>query len=112
MKRPVAKLATLILPLTISLTLSLTLIAGYAGVASAASGKCNIAVKGASPTARACAKGGRDDAKKVMKQMMAAANANGGKFSCEGCHNDLETFALRANAVEDYKKLQAASGMK
>lgn len=105
MKRPVAKLATLILPLT----LSLTLIAGYAR---AASGPCTVAVKGSSPTARACAKGGRAEAQKVMKQMMAAANANGGKFRCEGCHSDLETFALRANAVEDYKKLQAASGMK
>jgi hypothetical protein len=108
MKRPVAKLATLVL----SLTLSLTLIASYAGVASAASGPCNIALKGTSPTAKACAKGGRAEAQKVMKQMTAAANASGGKFRCEGCHSDLDTYALRANAVEDYKKLQAASGMK
>jgi hypothetical protein len=47
-----------------------------------------------------------------MKDMLTAANKNGGKFSCAGCHKDLETYELNNNAVEDYKKLQAASGMK
>ncbi len=107
MKRPVAKLATLILSLTVG--------AAYVartGSAVAASGPCTIAVKGSSPTAKACAKGGRTEAKKVMKEMMAAANAKGGKFQCEGCHKDMGTYELAKNAVADYKKLQEASGMK
>ncbi len=41
-----------------------------------------IAVKGSSPTAKACAKGGRDEAKKVMKAMVTAAETNGVKFTC------------------------------
>jgi len=108
MKDAVAKLA-----------LFLSLTAGGAGAfaflansADAVAGeKCSIAVKGASPTARACAKGGRDEARKVMKEMVTAAKNNGSKFSCDGCHNSVVTYELKPNAVDDYKKLQAASGM-
>jgi hypothetical protein len=105
MKRPFAKVA---------LFLSLALGAVYvAGSADADAGEaCTIAVKGESPTARACARGGRDEAKKVMKAMVTAAGKNGVKFGCTGCHADVLTFELNKNAVEDYKKLQAASGMK
>lgn len=106
MKRFVAKLALLSLPL----------IAGAAYVArpadAIAAEKCQIAVKGSSPTARACAKGGREEARKVMKDMVTAAKANGAKFSCDGCHQDILSYELKPNAVEDYKKLQAASGIK
>ncbi len=106
MKRLVAKLALL----------SLSLTAGAAFVAHSADAvageKCQIAVKGSSPTARACAKGGRDEARKVMKDMVTAAKANGGKFSCDGCHQDVVSYELKTNAVEDYKKLQATAGIK
>lgn len=105
MKRPFAKLA---------LFLSLSLGAAYAvGSTDADAGEaCTIAVKGSTPTARACARGGRDEAKKVMKEMVTAAGKNGVKFSCTGCHADVLAFELNKNAAEDYKKLQAASGMK
>ena len=105
MKRPFAKLA---------LFLSLALGATYVtSAADATAGEtCTIAVKGDSPTARACARGGRDEAKKVMKAMVTAAGKNGVKFSCTSCHADILTFELNKNAIEDYKKLQAASGMK
>jgi hypothetical protein len=106
MKHPVAKLAMLFL----SLTLGAAYVAHSADAV--ASEKCMIAVKGASPTARACAKGGRVEARKVMKEMMTLANKNGGKFSCDGCHQDVISYELKPNAVEDYKKLQAASGVK
>jgi hypothetical protein len=103
MKRSFAKLALL---------LSLALGLAYSADA-AADEACTIAVKGATPTARACARGGRAEAKKVMKEMVTAAGKNGAKFSCTGCHADVVmTFELNKNAVEDYKKLQAASGMK
>ena len=75
-------------------------------------GKCTIATKGDTPTARACAKGGRDAAKKVMKEMVKAAKEKGVKFPCDGCHKDLDNYALTKNGEEDYKKLEAASGMK
>ncbi len=109
MKRPFARLATLFLPVT--LTLGAAYVA-HPGNATAAGGSCTIAVRGASPTARACAKGGRAEARRVMKDMVTAANKNGGKFDCEGCHKDVVTYELNKNAVEDYKKLQTASGMK
>jgi hypothetical protein len=105
MKHSVAKLAMLFLSLTI----------GAAYVArsteAAASEKCSIAVKGASPTARACAKGGREEARKVMKDMVTAAKNNGTKFNCDGCHKDVITYELKPNAADDYKKLEAASGI-
>jgi hypothetical protein len=71
-------------------------------------GKCTIAVKGDSPTAKACAKGGRPEAKKLMKEMVKVAKANGQKFTCDGCHKDLDNYELTKNAEADYKKLEAA----
>jgi hypothetical protein len=72
-------------------------------------GKCTIATKGDSPTAKACAKGGRAEAKKMMKEMVKQAKASGQKFTCDGCHKDLDNYELTKNAVEDFKKLEAAS---
>jgi hypothetical protein len=107
MNRSVAKLVTLCFSLTL---VSMLLV--RVGSAGAASGSCTIAVKGDSPTARACTKGGRAEAKRVMQDMVKGAKAKGGKFSCDGCHKDLDTYELTNNATEDYKKLQAASGTK
>ena len=75
-------------------------------------GKCTIATKGKSATARACAKGGRAEAKKVMKEMVKQAKSNGQKFTCDGCHKDLDNYALTQNAIDDFKKLEAASPLK
>ena len=75
-------------------------------------GKCTIATKGDSPSAKACAKGGRAEAKKVMKEMVKLAKGKGQKFTCDGCHKDLDNYELTKNGVEDFKKLEAASGMK
>lgn len=75
-------------------------------------GKCTIAVKGDSPTAKACAKGGRAEAKKQMKEMVKQAKAHGQKFTCEGCHKDLDNYELTKNANDDFKKLEAAVGGK
>lgn len=79
-----------------------------AGVAFAeGKGPCKIATKGDSPTAQACAKGGRDAATKLMKDMVKKAKAKGQKFTCDGCHKDLDNYELTANAQDDYKKLEA-----
>jgi hypothetical protein len=75
-------------------------------------GPCKIATKGKTPTAEACAKGGRDAAKKLMKEMVRQANDKGEKFTCEGCHKDLNTYELTKNANADYKKLEAAIAKK
>jgi len=74
--------------------------------------KCTIATKGDSPTAKACAKGGRAEAKKVMKEMVKIAKSKGQKFTCDGCHKDLDNYELTKNGAEDFKKLEAVSGMK
>jgi len=70
--------------------------------------KCTIATSGKSATAQACAKGGRPEAKKVMKKMVADAKAKdkSQKFTCEGCHKDLDSYELTANAKVDFQKLE------
>ena len=90
--------------LTLGLSLALTLV--VARVASA-DDKCTVATSGDSPVAKACAKGGRAEAKKVMKKMVADAKAKGQKYTCEGCHKDLDNYELTANGKEDFKKLEA-----
>jgi hypothetical protein len=72
-------------------------------------GKCTIATKGDSPTAKACTKGGRAEAKKMMKEMVKKAKAAGQKFTCDGCHKDLDNYELTKNATEDFKKLEAVA---
>jgi hypothetical protein len=72
-------------------------------------GKCTISTKPETPTGKACAKGGRAEAKKMMKEMVKKAKANGHKeFTCDGCHKDLDNYVLTKNAEDDYKKLEAA----
>ena len=85
---------------------------GFAGGYAVAgdSGKCTIATSGDSPTAKACTKGGRPEAKKMMKKMVADAKAKGQKFTCEGCHKDLDNYELTANSKDDFKKLEALTG--
>jgi hypothetical protein len=95
------------------------LIAGFvlglsaAGVAHAGDkGPCKIATKGDSPTAKACTKGGRDEATKLMKDMVKQAKGKGEKFTCDGCHKDLDNYELTKNANDDYKKLEAVIAKK
>jgi hypothetical protein len=79
------------------------------GVAGASDeGKCTIATKGDNVVVQACNKGGRVEAKKVMKEMLKQAKANGKKFTCDGCHKDLDNYELSKNANEEFKKLEAA----
>ena len=105
MTRPIAKLS-------LALVLFAASAIGAAGVVRADDGKCTIATKPDSPTGKACAKGGRAEAKKVMKEMVKVAKANGQKFTCDGCHKDLDNYALTQNATEEYKKLEAAQTKK
>jgi len=72
-------------------------------------GKCTIATSGDSATAKACAKGGRAEAKKMMKKMVKDAKDKdkSQKFTCEGCHKDLDNYELTKNAKDDFKKLEA-----
>ena len=44
-----------------------------------------------------------------MKEMVKQAKAAGQKFTCDGCHKDLDNYELTKNAAEDFKKLEAAS---
>jgi hypothetical protein len=93
--------------------LLLALLVGASTVARAADkGPCKIAAKGNSPTAVACASGGRDAATKVMKEMVKQAKAKGQKFTCDGCHKDLDNYELTKNANDDYKKLEAVLAAK
>jgi len=71
-----------------------------------------FATKGDTPTAKACASGGRQAATTLMKEMVRKAKANGAKFDCDGCHKDRDDFELTKNATADYKKLEAAAAKK
>jgi ribosomal protein L33 len=71
------------------------------------SAKCTIATSGKSMPAKACARGGRAEAAKTMKKMVAEAKDKGQKLNCESCHKDQETFTLTKNAREDLKRLEA-----
>jgi hypothetical protein len=106
MTRSVAKLsASLFFAAAIAIGAARTVRAGDEG-------KCTIATKPDSPTGKACTKGGRAEAKKVMKEMVKQAKANGQKFTCDGCHKDLDNYALTNNATDEYKKLEAAQTKK
>jgi hypothetical protein len=98
--------------LTASLVLFTAIAIGAAGTVRGDEGKCTINKEPSSPTGKACAKGGRAEARKVMKEMVKVAKANGQKFTCDGCHKDLDTYDLTKNATDDYKKLEAAQTKK
>jgi hypothetical protein len=83
---------------------------GTAGAAD--EGKCTIATKADTVVGRACAKGGRAEAKKLMKDMVKQAKVGGQKFTCDGCHKDLDNYELTKTATEDFKKLEAAQKTK
>ena len=48
----------------------------------------------------------------MMKEMVKQAKAAGQKFTCDGCHKDLDNYELTKNATDDFKKLEAASKVK
>jgi RNA polymerase sigma-70 factor (ECF subfamily) len=69
---------------------------------------CTIAFRGDGPIAKSCASGGRDAAKRLMKEIVKQAKLRGKQFTCEGCHKDLEDFDLTASAREDLEKMLAS----
>ena len=69
--------------------------------------KCTIAVKGDSPTAKACAKGGIKEAKKVMKAMVKQAKDAGKKYECDSCHKNEEDWKLTADGEKLFKEMLA-----
>ena len=71
-------------------------------------GPCKIATKGDSVVAQACQKGGRAAAEDQMKTMVKTAKAKGVAFKCVACHEDMDSFKLKTNAGDDFKKLLAA----
>jgi len=90
-------------------SLLVAVVCGLGAAAFADDEKCTIATKGDSPTAKACATGGRKEARKTMKELVKAAKEKGTKFTCDSCHKDLEKFELTPTARDDFKKLLAAA---
>jgi RNA polymerase sigma factor (sigma-70 family) len=78
-----------------------------AGRSAAGTDTCTIATKGNSAVVKACAAGGRPEAKKLMKGMVKQAKARGQKFLCDGCHRDLDSYVLTPHAREDLEGLEA-----
>lgn len=73
-------------------------------------GRCSISTAREGPVAEACARGGRAEARKAMKALVRQAKDLGRKYTCEGCHRDLDTYALTANAGQDFDALMLAVG--
>jgi hypothetical protein len=53
----------------------------------------------------ACASGGVDAAKSLMKQWQDKANAGGKDLKCTSCHTSTKTYALKGNAAADLRAL-------
>ena len=51
-------------------------------------------------------------ATKLMKDMVKQAKAKSQKFTCDGCHKDLDNYELTKNANDDYKKLESVVAAK
>ena len=74
--------------------------------------KCTIATKPESVVGKACASGGRKEAKKLMKEIVKKAKEKGTKFQCDGCHKNMDSsMELTKDAKADFKKLLAAAGV-
>jgi hypothetical protein len=52
----------------------------------------------------ACAKGGQDEAKKMMKALVDKQKAAGNDIKCAGCHENLKDYKLKSNGKADLKK--------
>lgn len=52
---------------------------------------------------KACKEGGRKAAKDLMKGAVKKAKAAGKDIKCKGCHEDLKSYELKDNAVDDLK---------
>jgi hypothetical protein len=70
---------------------------------------CNIATKGDSPVAKACASGGLVDAKRTMRDLVKSGKKAGVKFECDDCHKNDVGYDLTLQARENFKKLLAAA---
>jgi hypothetical protein len=68
---------------------------------------CTVATKGQGIVAKACGAGGLVEAKKLMKDMVTRAKRRGVKLKCDGCHENLDRYALTEHAREDLEKLEA-----
>lgn len=100
--------SSLIASVLVLLAVSLSF-AGRA-VSQANADRCTIPPQDDNIVVKACAKGGRTEAKRLMKEMVKDAKRKGAKFTCEQCHKDLESWELTPNARADMKKLLAVLG--
>jgi hypothetical protein len=72
-------------------------------------GPCTVATSGTSLVAEACQQGGVRAAAGTMKRLVVKAKAQGKRFTCVGCHVDLDTYTLRGNARADFASLLATA---
>lgn len=56
------------------------------------------------PVKAACAKGGQDEVKKLMKRTFDKQKAEGNEIKCNACHENLKDYKLKPNGKADLKK--------
>jgi len=69
---------------------------------------CRIATTGRGPVVEACKAGGVVEAKKLMKRLVKQARVRDKKFTCYGCHRDLDDWTLLDGARDRLDTLLAA----
>ena len=61
--------------------------------------------KGTTLVGDACKKGGRDEAKKVMKAFLKQVQKKKEDFTCLGCHTELDpSYGLKPDALKLFKE--------
>ena len=68
-----------------------------------ASGACTAKKFHYPAVEKACKAGGRKEVKKLMKTAIKKAKADGKKWKCKSCHEDLKKYDLTDDAVKDLK---------
>jgi hypothetical protein len=79
-------------------------------VAALALNGCRQVRDRASPVAHACARGGIQEAKKAMKNLVKRAKNRGLKFECDSCHRNETDWQLTDDARANFTSMLAATG--
>jgi hypothetical protein len=71
---------------------------------------CKVARDGGGPVAAACRSGGHEAARRLMKSVVDRTKGGPVRVTCDGCHENLDDFALQEDARTRLADLLASLG--
>jgi hypothetical protein len=71
---------------------------------------CKVAHDGDGPVAAACRSGGHEEARRFMKGVVDRAKGRAERVTCDGCHDNLDDYALQEGARAKLADLLASLG--